>query len=188
MRFMTLVFGLGLAGLLCLADARTATAQEKGAVVELDGLKSKAPATWKEEEPPERLRAMRLKQFRVAKEEGDPADAEIVINFFGKGGGGGLEANLGRWKGMMKPAAGKSADDAFKVEKLNVGDVDVTLLDAEGTYLGAPFEKAQPKAEYRMLRAYFDSKNGPYFISLTGPAKTVGKQKAAFVDWLKNFK
>lgn len=187
MRFMALLIGSGLVGWLALAGTPTARAQDK-ATVELDGLKSRAPAAWKDEEPPEKYRAMRLKQFRVPKEEGDAQDAEVVINFFGKGGGGGLEANLGRWKGMIKPPAGKSADEAFKVEKLKVGDVDVTLLDAEGTYLGAPFEKAQPKSDYRMVRVYFDSKNGPYFISLTGPAKTVGKQKAAFVEWLKNFK
>lgn len=158
---------------------------DKAKDVELGGLHSRPPAAWKEEQPSNN---MRVAQFKLPHAEGDPRDAEVVINYFGPGGGGGLEANLQRWKGMMTPPKGKSADDAFKVEKMKVGDVAATYVDAEGTYKGAPFEKIEPRPDYRMIRVYFDCKDGPYFIALVGPAKTVARHKKGFDEWLKNFK
>ena len=74
-----------------------------------------------------------------------------------------------------------------------VADVKVTQLDIEGTYQfrNPPFDpnaKVERKANYRMFSVYFDSENGPYFIRMTGPMKTMEQAKKGFDEWLKNFK
>ena len=167
-----------------------ARGDDKGTVIELDGLKSRAPSHWKVEEPSNKMRAY---QVRIPKAKNDRDDAEMIVFYFGPGGGGSVADNLKRWKGMFLPPEGKSLDDVAKVEKSKVGGVDVTTLDVAGTYLfkAAPFDpnaKAEKKTNYRMLGVVFESPKGPYFLRLVGPAATVGENKKAFDDWLKNFK
>jgi hypothetical protein len=164
----------------------------KGAEVDLGGLKAPAPAKWKEEEVPESSRQMRYKQFRLPRAEGDKEDPQLII-FFLNGQGGGTKENIERWKGMFNPPEGKKIDDVAKVSEMKVGDVPVTYLDLEGTYKykAAPFApnaEVTLKPDFRMLAVVFDCPKGPYYLRLTGPAKSVAEQKKAFDDWLKAFK
>lgn len=176
----------GLAG----ADDPAKPGDGKEKVVTLDGLKSRVPADWKEEKPGNQ---MRVNQFKIPKVKGDPADAELVIFFFGPGGGGSAEDNVRRWKGMFLPPEGKKIDDVANVTKMKVGDVDVTYLDVQGTYKfkERPFDpnaKEERRPDYRMLGVVFASKNGPYFFRLVGPAKTVTEHKKEFDKFLRGFK
>jgi hypothetical protein len=159
-------------------------------VVTLDGLKSEAPAGWKMQEPSNKFRAY---QFALPKATGDKEDGELVVFYFGAGGGGSPGDNLKRWKGMFEPPEGKSIDEVSKIEKFKVGDVNVTYLDVHGTFLYRfpPFDpnaKVQRKLNYRQLGVVFDSEQGPYFITFKGPAKTVEEHKKSFDNWLKAFK
>ena len=189
----SLLMALSAFGALALGIALAKADDDKKkdeSVVELDGLKSKVPAGWKSHEPTNRMRAY---EFTLPKAKDDMVDAEMIIFYFGPGGGGSAEDNIKRWKGMIEPPAGKKIDDVAKVEKSKVGDVPVTYLDVEGTYLfkEKPFDpnsKVETKPNYRMLGIVFESPKGPYFIRVTGPAKTVGEQKKAIDEWLKNFK
>ena len=173
---------------VCVASSHAG--EGKGNEVTLDGLKSRAPAAWKMQPPSNKLRAY---QFQVPRAEGDKADAELVVFYFGAGSGGTAEENVKRWKTMFQPPEGKKIDDVSKVEKFKVGDVPVTYLDIHGTYLykNPPFDpnaKVVRKADYRRLGVIFESKNGPYFITLTGPAKTLAQHKKGFDEWVKGFK
>lgn len=188
---MRTVLGMALlaAGLAAwqLADTQV-LAQDKGTVVDFDGLTSKAPANWKKEEVKSQFRAY---QFLVPKVEGDPADASLIVYYFGKGGGGGVDANIERWQKMFEPPKGKKLDDVSSVEKFKVGDVEVVVLDVKGTYLEkfppfAPNAKITRKEDYRMLGVIFDK--GPFYIRFVGPERTVNSNKKAFIDWLKAFK
>jgi hypothetical protein len=157
--------------------------------VTLDGLKSKVPASWKSQKP-SRFRAY---QFLVPKAEGDKKDAELAIFYFGEGSGGNVKENIQRWKDQFRPPEGKKIDDVSKVTTMKVGNVEVTYLDVHGTYLSKfpPFDpkaKVTPLPDYRSLSVYWASEKGPYFIRLTGPAKTVAQHQKGFDDWLKNFK
>ncbi len=160
---------------------------DKGTVVEIDGLKARAPASWVAEKPTSKLR---VAQFRIPKVGSDSQDAELVIFFF-EGQGGGVEDNLKRWKAMFLPPRGKTMDDVSRVEKTNVANVPVTILDIHGTYKfkKTPFaQEAELRPNSRMLAVYFGSKNGPYFLRLVGPEATVAQNKEAFESWLKSFK
>ena len=162
----------------------------RGTLVTIDGLESRTPADWVEEKPTSRLR---FKQFRLAPIEDDKDNAEVIIFFFGTGQGGSAEENIKRWKGMFVPPEGKKIDDVAKVQKMKVGDVPVTYLDVHGTYSftfppSAPNAKTARRPNYRMLAVVFESKKGPYFIRLVGPADTVARYKKGFEEWIKGFK
>jgi len=182
---------VGGAFVLSATSLRAADDKKKdGNVVELDTLKSKTPADWTQETTTNQMRAY---QFKLPNAKDDKASAELIIFYFGQGGGGSAADNIKRWKGMMAPPDGKKIDDVAKVDKFKVGEVPVTYLDVEGTYLAKerPFDpnsKVEKKPDYRMLGVIFESPKGPYFIRVTGPAKTIAEQKQAFDEWLKNFK
>lgn len=179
-----------LSTVLTLWLASQAVAQEKKPVlVTIDGLKSKTPAGWVEEETTSQ---MRFKQFKLPAVGGDTEDAQLIIYFFGTGSGGSLESNLKRWKEQIVPADGKNIDDVAKIEHFKVKDVEVATFDAAGTYKlnpmpNNPKAKVIPKSNYRFLGAFFASKNGPYFMRLVGPAKTVSHYKKGYEEWLKAF-
>ncbi|HEV3263392.1 MAG TPA: hypothetical protein VG013_41540 [Gemmataceae bacterium] len=162
---------------------------KKDTVVEIDDLKSRAPADW---EPVKTTSDLRVYQFRIAPAKGDKRDAEFVIFYFG-GQGGTAADNVKRWKGMFNPPRGKTIDDVSKVAKMKAGSVDMTYLDVHGTYKEkfppfAPNAKVTERPDYRMLAVVFESPKGPYFFRLVGPARTVGQHKKGFDDWLKGFK
>src|SRR5262249_2250842 len=159
-------------------------ADNKGKEVELDGLKSKVPDTWK---PVETKSEMRAAQFTIPKVEGDDRDGELVVFFFGKGSGGGVEANVERWKKQITPPEGKKIDDVMKSESDKVGEVKVTVVDLQGTYQGTAFnpnQKADKIPNARMIGVVFESPNGPYYFKLVGPTKTIEANKKGFDEWV----
>ena len=160
---------------------------KKGVVVELDGLKNTAPATWKEEAPSNKMRFM---QFKLPKVGDDKDDAELVIF---KGLGGSAEANVKRWKDQFQPPAGKTADESAKVEKVKVAGNEGLYLDVTGSYAfkAAPFDpnsKTEKRDNYRMLAIHFEGPKEIYHIKVTGPAKTVESYKKGFDEWFKGLK
>jgi hypothetical protein len=159
---------------------------DKGTVVELDGLHARAPAAWKEEEPSNR---MRVAQFKLPKVKDDPRDAEVVIFNLG----GAAKDNVERWKTFFIPPEGKSIDDVAKVTDMKVGDATVTYLDVQGTYKfkERPFDpnaKEEKLPHYRMLGVIFETGKKQYQIRCVGPAATVEHYKPGFDEWLKSFK
>jgi hypothetical protein len=160
--------------------------EAKGTEVELGGLHSRAPASWKEEEPSNQ---MRLAQFKLPKVKDDPRDAEVVI--FNTGGD--AKANVDRWKTFFIPPEGKTIDDVAKVTDMKVGDANLTYLDVHGTYKfkQRPFDpnsREEKLPDYRMLGVIFDTPKKQYQIRMVGPAATVEQYKSGFDDWVKNFK
>jgi hypothetical protein len=160
---------------------------QKGVVIDFDGLKSAAPASWKEETVASK---MRYKQFRLPRTGEGKADAELVIF---RDIGGTAKENVERWKGQFLPPEGKKIDDVARVTEFKVSGAEVTYLDISGTFLykARPFdanEKPEKRPDYRMLAVYFKGPKNVYFIKLTGPARTVEHYKPGFDDWLKAFK
>ncbi|MCS7017005.1 MAG: hypothetical protein NZM42_12910 [Gemmatales bacterium] len=188
LRYAPVLISVYLIG--CMEGKPAASAdgpKEAGTVVDLDGLKSRAPADWKDIPTTQQFR---YKVFRVPGDKPE-LDAELVIFYFGEGGGGGVEENIKRWKNMFQPPEGKSIDEVTKISEFKVGEVPVVYVDIQGTYLFRPFPaapKAEPRKDHRMISVIFRSPKGPYFIRLVGPEVTVSKHQKAFDEWLKNFK
>ena len=177
---MRMLFASALAALV----AAGALAAEKGVAVEWGGVRSTTPAGWKEETP---SNTMRLAQFKLPKEKGDAADAELAL--FKSPGGGTVEANLERQ--VKKFELAKDAKPA--VSKIKIGKNEATYQDITGTLLKKfpPFDpnaKITKVENYRQIYVIFEGKDAVYSLTLLGPAKTVEKHKKEFDEWLKNFK
>lgn len=174
-------------GGLVLSGASVQGEEKGGTEVDLGGLRSTAPGAW-ESRPT--TSPMRLYHFRLP---GDKGSAELTIFAFRGGQGGSASANVERWKGMFVAPEGKTIDDVARVEHPEVGGTQATYLDVSGTYKykARPFDpkaQAELRPDHRMLAVVLESKGGPFYIRLVGPASTVDHHKKAFDDWLKAFK
>ena len=182
---------LTIAAALLAALGGTAAAQDKGTEVEWAGMKATAPAGWKSEPASNK---MRLMQFKLAKAEGDAADAELAV-FMPLGGS--TEQNLARQVAKFETPAGKKQEDLVKTEKVKLGGGEAVIQDVSGTFLSkfppfAPDAKVTKMENYRQLYVILETKAGgatsAHTITLLGPAKTIEKHKKDFEAWVKNFK
>src|SRR4051812_38468387 len=129
------------------------------------GLRWTMPAGWKSEAP----RPMRAATYSVPPAPGDQAGGEVVINYFGPGQGGSVEANIERWKGQVQGPDGKPAIAA--IAKRTVHGIAMTTIDASGSYsgMGGPMAAAaKPVPGYRLLGAIVEGPGGAVFVKFSG--------------------
>jgi hypothetical protein len=141
------------------------------------GLRWTAPAGWKAEAP----RPMRAATYSIDPVAGDQGVTECVVNYFGPGQGGGVDANIERWKGQLQGADGKPAPAV--VGKRTVRGIPIVVVDSSGAYtgMGGPMAaSSKPVPGYRLLGAIVEGPGGSLFIKLTGPAKTIAAQQKNF--------
>ena len=141
------------------------------------GIRWTAPTGWKADAP----RPMRAATYSISLVAGDRGVAECVVNYFGPGQGGSVEANIERWQGQVQGPDGKPAPST--VEKRLVRSVPMVVVDSSGAYtgLGGPMTaSAKPVPGYRLLGAIVQGPGGAVFFKLTGPAKTIAGQEKSF--------
>ena len=153
----------------------------------LAGLTFTAPNGWK---PVTTSSSIRVAQYTVPRAAGDTADAELVVYYFG-GSGGTVEANIERWVGQMQQPDGRPSSAVMKRQSRTVNGMKVTLVDVPGTYVaemtpGSPQRHNSPN--FHLRAAVIETSNGPYFIKLTGPAKTVAAAEKSFEAFLTSVK
>jgi len=137
------------------------------------------PAGWHSSTPSS---SMRVAEFTLPRTAGDAADAQLIVYYFG-GSGGSVDANIDRWIGQMQQPDASPSSSAATRETRKVHGLTVTLVDVSGTYVaevapGASERHNSPR--YRLRAGVIETPNGPYFIKLTGPEKTIAKWTAAF--------
>jgi hypothetical protein len=151
------------------------------------GLTFTAPAGWK---PVATSSSMRVAQYALPRATGDTADAELVVYYFG-GSGGTVEANIARWVGQMQQPDGRPSSAVMKRQSRTVNGMKVTLVDVPGTYIaevtpGSAERHNSPN--FHLRAAVIETSNGPYFIKLTGPAKTIAASDKSFESFLASVK
>jgi hypothetical protein len=137
------------------------------------------PDEWKETPPSSR---MRKAQWQIP--VGDKT-AELVTYYFGPGGAGGIEANVNRWVGQFKTDDGSPAQG--KVGKGKVAGLDVHTVAVSGHYVAAMRPGAasgKDKANYKLDAAIVETKAGPYYFKLVGPAAVVDATHEAFTAFI----
>ncbi|HUQ91374.1 MAG TPA: hypothetical protein VM120_06820 [Bryobacteraceae bacterium] len=142
------------------------------------------PRDWKNEGS----RPMRVATYMVPPAPGDTDPAECAVYFFGAGQGGGIDANLERWKGQLRGPGGKPVE--AKTGKRTVHGLSVTTIDASGEYagMGGPMAAAKSsKPGYRLLGAIVEGPQGNVFLKFTGPAKTIAANQTKFEQMLASF-
>jgi len=131
---------------------------------------------------------MRVAQYALPRAAGDSEDGELIVYFFG-GQGGSVQANLDRWLGQMEQLDGRPSKAVATTETLTVNGMKVTVLDVSGKYVaemapGSPTRHNKPG--FRLKAAVVETAGGPYFVKLTGPAKTVERWNTAFATFLRS--
>ena len=124
--------------------------------------------------------SMRVAEFAVPRASGDAEDGELIVYYFG-GGGGSVEANLQRWTSQFE-----SIRDPART-MMTVNGLKLTSLDVSGTYVAEMrpgSSERYNKPGFRMRATVVETPKGPYFIKLTGPAKTIEGASAAFDQFL----
>ena len=161
-----------------LALATTVVLAESAA-----GLRWTAPAGWKSEAP----RPMRAATYSVPAAPGDQSGGEVVINYFGPGQGGSIDANIERWKSQVQGPDGKPA--VATTAKRTVRGIAMTTIDASGAYsgMGGPMAPSKTVPGYRLLGAIVEGPGGNVFVKFTGPAKTVAANGQKFDQLLASF-
>lgn len=147
------------------------------------GLTFNAPKAWVAAGPSS---SMRVAQFVLPRAPGDTQDAELVVYYFG-GSGGTIDANIERWLGQMQQPDGAPSSRVAKRQSRSVNGLAVTLVDVSGTYVaevtpGSPERHNSPN--FRLLAAVVQTSNGPYFIKLIGPVRTVTVWDTSFDQFL----
>ena len=150
-------------------------------------LKFDPPAGWVSKPP---ASSMRVAEFTLPKAAGDAEDATLGIFYFG-GQGGSIDANLDRWIGQMTQPDGRPSKPLAKTTRFTSRGLAITLVDLTGTYVA---EVSPGSAErfnkpgFRLRAAVVETKEGPYFVKLTGPEKTVARWDDAFMGFLKSLR
>lgn len=151
------------------------------------GLGFTAPPTWKARPA---ASSMRVAEFVVPRAVGDGEDGELVVYFFGSFFGrlaGGVDANIDRWIGQMQQPDGSRSKDKARREEQTINGLKVTTIDLSGTYVAEVRPGAAErynKPNFRLRAAVAETKSGPYYIKMTGPAKTMAAADADFKRFL----
>ncbi len=164
---------------------------------QLAGLTLQIPEGWTAEVPeanPQMPEMGAKAVFRLAHVEGDSEDVYVRVTHF-PGMKVSDEMNLDRWFAAFKQPDGRMTKEVAKVERFEVGAVQVVLADIPGTMTvaGAPKPGTTPmagaeKADWRMLGAIIKHERGPHFVKVVGPTKSVDHWKASVVAYLKSVK
>lgn len=167
------------------SPASSLPAVPEGAGVGEQGLAWTVPAGWISQTPASPLRRA---QYRVP---GSGGDGECVVFYFGPGQGGDPATNASRWAGQFKRPDGSSAESVMKTSTIDVGGIQVLLVDVAGTYSGGmtmTSEPPKPMPGYRLLGAIASGPDANWFFKLTGPDATVGAQRASFEGMVRSLK
>jgi len=162
-----------------------------GAVVPLllqaAGLTFTPPQAW---QPRPAASSMRVAEFVIPRAAGDGEDAEAIIYFFG-GTGGSVEANITRWIGQIQQADGSPSAAKATRETVTINGLQVTTVDVSGTYVAEVRPGATEhynKPGFRLRAAVVETPRGPYYIKVTGPAKTLAAADADYKGLLASLK
>lgn len=150
-------------------------------------LKFDAPAGWVSKPP---ASSARVAEFTLPKVDGDAEDAAVAVFFF-PGQGGSVQANLDRWIGQFAQPDGSPSKDVAKTTRLESHGLAITLIDLSGTYVAEVSPGSTEhynKPGFRMRAAVVETPDGPYFVKLTGPAKTVTRWDDSFMTFLKSLR
>lgn len=146
---------------------------EKGSAktkqVEAGDITLNVPEGWKQKP---QVREPRIVEFEVPPAGGDKDAGEFVVFYFGKRGAGGVKANIDRWIGQLEEEGRK-----VRIVSGESAGGKYTLVDLSGAYnksIGPPIAKKSKRLPgWRVLNVVIETEQGPYFLKLDGPEKTI---------------
>ncbi len=159
------------------ADARIATHSQGNppsmpGSTTVAGVTFAAPSHWKNLE----ASGMRQAQFRLPALQGDTAEAEVNVFYFGPQSGGGVQANLDRWIGQITLKNGSDPATAIERGTFTANGMPGHVVSLNGSYNsggGRPMGgEGQMLPGYRLVGVVLEGPQGSVFFKLTGPETT----------------
>jgi len=164
------------------ADAPAAAA---GAVT-LAGVTFTPPEAWTSLGPD----GMRQAQFRHPPVDGDQAEGEVNVFYFGPQSGGGVEANLNRWIGQMVLPDGADPQAAAQRSTFTADGMPGHVVSLNGSYKsggGRPMGGGgETLPGYRLVGVVLEGPQGSLFFKLTGPEATAKAMEGDLLAMVKS--
>ena len=135
----------------------------------------KVPKGWETDE--RKKTAIVTARFRAG--EGDKEVAVILIVLSGNGGG--LVANVNRWRAQVGLKDLAEKDVLAALEPIKVDGRDGHVLDVTGP-------EVADKVTQRVVAAVVPNGDATWFIKMSGAAAPVGDQKKAFDEFVKSLR
>jgi hypothetical protein len=130
------------------------------------------PAGWQPVPPAQFL----LAEFSVPGADG--AKAEVNVAEMG-GEGGGLLANVNRWRGQLGLGAASESDLSQYAQPLDVPTANATIVDLTGA-------DAKTGAPTRLVGVIVQQSGQTWFYKLMGNKETVAHQREAFIRFVQS--
>lgn len=137
------------------------------------------PEGWSESSAPDPM-GMRLLDLRF----GPNQEGECYISLM-PGAGGGVEANVNRWRTQMAQPA-YTADEIAGLPKKPFFNREATFVEFDGDFKS--FGAEQARTGYRLLGLIHSTEQATIFVKLTGPKALVEQNTAAFEAFCQSIK
>lgn len=190
------VFAIVTLALVCTSRLAAAQARPntppssapQSADVTLLGYHTTAPAGWVPRAPGS---SMRLAEFTVppARTGDDRANAEVVVYFFGAGQGGGVAANLERWKSQFSNPDGSPVYERITRDSSSASPL--TIAEYRGTYargIGAGSAPQDARPDNALVAVVAETARGTLFFQLFGPRSKVEAARAGYMTFVRGLK
>jgi len=129
------------------------------------------PSDWKALPPSQFLMA----EFSVTGTNGANADVNVAV------AGGGLVANVNRWRGQLGLPAASETDFSKSVSTLDIPGGQASLVDFTGT-------DSKTGKPARLVGVILPQNGQTWFYKLMGDPDTVAQQKDAFIKFIQSAK
>lgn len=161
-----------------LTDPASETSEpvsDSGGATEIDGIQFQVPSGWEQVALSPAQQGMISASFRIP-DAGK--DVKLTLSTVG----GGIAANLERWRGQFQLKPGESP-----VEKtIRVDGVDAVWLDLRGTFDSRPAIDAQVSSGMRMIGVAIPRSPRDFYLKLTGPREQLLNAATEFQDFVKS--
>jgi len=132
------------------------------------------PSDWQSSPPSEFL----LAEFSIAGTDGATAEVNVAEL---AGEGGGLAANINRWRGQLGLPAADEAEFSKTISTLKIPNGQATLSDFTGT-------DSKTGKPARLVGAIVPQNGQTWFYKLMGDGQIVAQQKDAFIKFIQSAK
>lgn len=160
-----------------------------GKPVNIAGITFTPASQWKDLGPS----GMRKANYTFGPLKDDADSATLAVFYFGKTGGGSIEANLERWIGQMSSSDTSGSQKNVTQSEITVDGMKAHILRVTGTYNasvggGMMMGKTVPQKNYLMDGVVLEAPEGNLFFKLTGPEYTANVMSEAFTAMIKAIK
>jgi hypothetical protein len=132
------------------------------------------PADWRQLPPSQFL----LAEFSIAGTNGATAEVNVAEL---SGEGGGLTANVNRWRGQLDLPMADETEFSKSISTLNISNAQATLVDLSGT-------DSKTGKPARLVGAIVPQNGQTWFYKLMGDETVVARQKHAFIQFIQSAK